>query len=126
MKVILNFQFSGISFVKNCIDIGSFSCCSLCESAHLFLNNDIEKDKYVGGGRFEIVVICGICTQTVIVLQDNVVDRIRDLISRLIDRDEWRIWEIDVDRVIIHPNYRSSSKFLFFQCRNGDVRIPGS
>ncbi|KAL3861001.1 hypothetical protein ACJMK2_007094 [Sinanodonta woodiana] len=40
-------------------------------------------------------------------LQPDIVDRIRDVFGRIFSHDNWRMWNIDVERIIIHPNYDS-------------------
>ena len=32
-------------------------------------------------------------------------DRFMDLLGKVFQRREWRMWRIDVERIIIHPNY---------------------
>ena len=37
-------------------------------------------------------------------------DRFMDLLGKVFRRKEWRMWEIDVERIIIHPRYDEYSK----------------
>ncbi|OWF43869.1 chymotrypsin-like elastase family member 2A [Mizuhopecten yessoensis] len=41
-------------------------------------------------------------------LRDNIIDTLRNILAHIVDRDEWRTWEIDADRIVIHPRYNAS------------------
>ncbi|XP_033756028.1 transmembrane protease serine 9-like [Pecten maximus] len=41
-------------------------------------------------------------------LRNNIIETLRNILSRIVNRDDWRTWEIDIDRVVIHPQYNAS------------------
>ncbi|XP_060063938.1 transmembrane protease serine 6-like [Ylistrum balloti] len=41
-------------------------------------------------------------------LRNNFLDTLRNILSHIVDREDWRTWEIDIDRIVIHPRYNAS------------------
>ena len=49
-------------------------------------------------------------------------DRFMDLLGKVFQRREWRMWRIDVERIIIHPNYDGQGRCLDRYCKFGNFR----
>ena len=45
-----------------------------------------------------------------LISQVELADRFMDLLGKVFQKKEWRMWEIDVDRIIIHHSYDEGSK----------------
>ena len=41
----------------------------------------------------------------VFIFKVELADRFMDILGQVFKRKEWRMWEIDVDRIVIHPWY---------------------
>ena len=46
-----------------------------------------------------------IYVKIVFIFKVELADRFMDILGQVFKRKEWRIWEIDVDRIVIHPWY---------------------
>ena len=40
-------------------------------------------------------------------------DRFMDFLGKTFGKKDWRIWEIDVAKIIIHPGYNKAGRFVF-------------
>ena len=49
-------------------------------------------------------------------LKVELADRFMDILGQVFKRKEWRIWEIDVERIVIHPRYdENGMKYLILK-----------
>lgn len=45
-------------------------------------------------------------------LKSNPLEKIKNFLGKLFDKESWRYWEVDVDRIVLHPQYSDNSEEL--------------
>lgn len=43
-------------------------------------------------------------------LKSNPLEKIKNFLGKLFDKESWRYWEVDVDRIVLHPQYSDNSE----------------
>lgn len=42
-------------------------------------------------------------------LKSNPLEKIKNFLGKLFDKESWRYWEVDVDRIVLHPQYSDNN-----------------
>ncbi|KAK3094885.1 hypothetical protein FSP39_007479 [Pinctada imbricata] len=67
-------------------------------AAHCFDDRQVKKKTHIYSRNWEAKMAS-------VNLRDGIVDRLRHLAGTIFNRRDWRTWEIDVERIVIHPGY---------------------